>query len=149
MVKIPWESFKQGLAPGKIYYFSTKDIPTPHFHICVGRTKTDMLFFVCATSQFKTVSRFVESRGLPTETLVYINPTNFHDSPFDRETFVNCNTVSSLPLEQIRLLYEEEGFKFRGELSENYADQVLIGLHKSPLIDAEIKEAIPLPPSMY
>lgn len=98
----------------------------------------------CCTSQFDTVRKFVESRKLPTETLVWISPND----PFRKDTYINCNSTIPYTVEEFKVMYESDTIKFSGEISENHYEQILIGLHKRTMIDRELKQVIPLPESL-
>lgn len=142
---LTWEIFISTIAERKVYLFSTKKISTstPHYFICLKRTDTDLLIMTCCTSQFDTVRLFAEKRNLPTETLVWITP-NDQDNPFDKDTYVNCNQSFVFALDEFKELYESGKFGLSGEISESHYHQILIGLHKSPLIDEDTKTLIPI-----
>ncbi len=147
-MKVPLESFVSGIAEKKIYYFSTTEInsPSPHHFICIKRTDDDILVMSCCTSQFSTVKNFVESRKLPNETLVWIAPDkNDHNNPFTKDTYVNCNDSFTFTVDEFRERYSNDSVNLSGELSDLHYEQVLIGLHKSPMIDQETKDLIPKP----
>jgi hypothetical protein len=143
-VRLPIDVFLKSIEEKKVYFFSTEKIntPAPHFFICVRRTNNDLLIFTCCTSQFEKRRRFIESRGLPFETLVYIKPKD-DGNPFDRDTYVDCNDCEIFTLEELAEKYKTGGVEFSGEISDVYYEQILIGLHASPLIDEETKELIP------
>jgi hypothetical protein len=42
-------------------------------------------------------------------------------------------------------MYESNLIEFKGEISLTHYEQILIGLHESPLIEEEMKEDIPKP----
>jgi hypothetical protein len=42
-------------------------------------------------------------------------------------------------------MYNSNAVDYSGEISEIHYEQILIGLHKSPMIDNETKDVIPKP----
>ena len=145
-MKVPTELFIKGITEKKVYYFSSTQINTdiPHYFICIKRTDEDVLILSCCTSQFDTVKSFVESRNLPFETLVYITPAD-EINPFDKQTFVNCNEYFEYSVDDFRSKYETDSISFSGAISDGHYEQILIGIHASPLIAPEVKELIPQP----
>lgn len=150
MIKFPVEYFINGIQEKKIYYFSSNRIGTtePHYFICIKRTDNDVLIMSCCTSKFNTVKNFVESRSLPPETLVWISPKD-ENNPFTLDTYVNCNSTITHTIEELAIKYDSDAVNLSGEISEAHYEQILIGLHKSPLIDGETKDLIPRPESDY
>ncbi len=147
-MKLPADLFLSAIEERKIYYFSTTKINSeePHHFVCIKRTDNDVLIMSCCTSQFETVKKFVETRSLPLETLVWITPSDTNN-PFTKDTYVNCNNSHTFTVEEFRAMYSSDSVTYSGEVSEDHYLQILIGLHKSPLIDKETKELIPDPNS--
>lgn len=144
MVKVPTDIFIESIDNKKIYYFSSNQLNTkiPHHFICVKRNNNDVLFMSCCTSQFETIRKFVETRSLPLATLVYISPKDT-SNPFDKDTYVNCNDIQTYTIDEFRSMYESNAINYSGEISDNYYEQIITGIHSSPLIEEEIKENIP------
>jgi len=150
-MKFPTDVFLSAIDDRKIYYFSTTKINTdsPHHFICLKRTDNDILIMTCCTTQFDTIRKFVESRSLPMETLVWISPdVKDIDNPFTEDTYVNCNNSLTYTIEEFRTMYDSEAVSYSGMISESHYHQILIGIHRSPLIDNETKELIPSPDSL-
>lgn len=148
-MKIPVDLFVSAIEEKKIYYFSSTKINTnePHYFICIKKTDNDVLIMSCCTSKFETVRKFVESRCLPFETLVWITPSDLNN-PFTMDTYVNCNDTIPFTIEEFRIMYDSDSITSSGEISLNHYSQILTGIHKSPMIDDEIKELIPNPESL-
>ncbi|MCC6691551.1 MAG: hypothetical protein IT235_08475 [Bacteroidia bacterium] len=142
-MKIPTDLFLKGIRARKVYYFSNNKINTeiPHYYVCIKRTDADVLILSLCTSQFETIKRFVESRNLPFETLVFIAP-DIHN-PFTKQTYVNCNEIHEFTVEELKEMYESEAVEFSGEISEGHYVQILLGLKASPMIDDETKDLLP------
>jgi hypothetical protein len=107
-MKLPVETFVEAIAERKVYYFASERLntPEPHYYICIKKTDDDILILSCCTSQFETVKRFVETRNLPYETLVYINPdADDQNCPFYKQTFINCNEYHSYTVEDFKNMY--------------------------------------------
>ena len=103
----------------------------------------------CCTSQFDTVRRFVETRSLPMESLVWISPDESSvDNPFSKDTYVNCNSCFTYTIEEFRTMYDAETVSYSGKVSDSHYEQILIGIHSSPLVDNETKEIIPTPETL-
>lgn len=145
-MKVPIESFISSIKERKVYYFSSDkiNVDNPHYFICIKKTEQDILILTCCTSQFETIKRFVETRSLPYETLVWIKPNEEDDdNPFIVDTYVNCNKVFEHTIEEFRNKYNSDLISFSGEISMNYYSQIVNGLNLSPLIEGEIKDCLP------
>jgi hypothetical protein len=143
MIRIP-ELFADGVAEQQIYYFATAEVENPHFYICIKRTDGNILYMSICTSQFETIRKFVETRHLPFETLVFIKPnTADENNPFSKETFVNCNNVFTFTIDELTEKYINGEISYKGQLEDIYYEQLLLGIHASPLVDEEVKEFIP------
>lgn len=145
-MKLPINLFLAAIGERKVYYFSTTKINTaePHYFICLKRTDNDLLIMSCCTSQFGTIKSFVETRGLPFETLVWISPKDI-ENPFTKDTYVNCNESKTFTLDEFKDMYNSDNISYSGEISENHYKQILIGIHSSTLIDEETKLIVPNP----
>ncbi len=137
--------FLESIEAKKIYYFASNRLnsPQPHYYVCIARTEADLLILSCCTSQFETIKRFVESRNLPTQTLVYIPAGTA--AVFSLPTYVNCNETHIYTLSEFAAKYNQGLLTFKGELPEIYYEQILIGLQASPLIEEELKQRLPTP----
>ena len=148
-MKFPVNYFTDNIQERKVYYFSSTylNTNTPHYFICIKKTDDEVIILSCCTSQFETVKRFVETRSLPYETLVYISSNDSINEVFDKDTYVNCNEYYQYTVDDFRKKYEEGLIVFSGEISESHYEQILTGFHTSPMISPEIKELLPLPGS--
>lgn len=138
--------FANGIEEKGIYLFSSVYLNTniPHYFICIVRTDGDLLYLTCCTSKFETVSKFIETRHLPYETLVFIKPNEKDKNyPFVKDTYVNCNNVFLYTVEELTALYKKGEISYEGKINEVHYEQLLIGINESPLVDEEIKEFIP------
>lgn len=149
-MKLPTDLFLSSISEKKVYYFSTNKINTqdPHYFICIKRTNNDILIMSCCTSQYDTVRHYVENSNLPYETLVWITPLD-ESNPFNKNTYINCNYPISFTVDEFRSKYESDSVTFSGEISNSHYNQILIGLHSSPMIDLETKELLPDPDTIY
>lgn len=145
-MKVPSEVFISAISEKKVYYFSSTKLNTnvPHHYVCIKRSDDDILILTVCTSKLNTIQKFVDSRGLPYETLVWISPAD-KENPFTTDTYVNCNESFTYTVEEFKNRYDDESISHSGEISEAHYVQILTGLHSSPLIDGETKEAIPKP----
>ena len=133
-MKLPTELFISSIDDRKIYYFSTNKISTgePHHFICIKRTSADILIMSCCTSQFDTVRRFVETRSLPMESLVWISPDSTSpDNPFTKDTYVNCNNCFTYTIDEFKAMYSNDSVSYSGKISDSHYEQILIGIQKS------------------
>jgi hypothetical protein len=142
-MKVPVDLFLSAIEEKRVYYFSSAKINTtePHHYICVKRTPDDLLIMSCCTSQEKTITRFLDKRGLSYQTIVYIKPAA--DNPFTMDTYINCNEFKEFSIAEFRALYQSEAIEHSGEISEVTYGQIIVGMHESPLIEDEIKEILP------
>jgi hypothetical protein len=145
-MKVPTDVFLSSISDKKVYYFSSNHIntDTPHHFICLKRSDDDILIMSCCTSQFDTVSKYIETRSLPTETLVWISPKD-NSNPFTKDTYVNCNSSFTYTVDEFREMYNSESINYSGEISDNHYQQIISGIHNSPLIDEETKDMLPIP----
>jgi hypothetical protein len=143
-MKVPFELFLQAVQEKKVYYFTSAKIDSnvPHYFICIKRTDDCVLIFACCTSQFESRKKFIESRELPFETLVYIRPGE-DGNPFTKATYVDCNNCHIYTFEEFKRMYNSAAVRYSGEISQIYYEQIIIGLHASPLIAEDIKEILP------
>lgn len=146
-IKLPTEFFLTTIEERKVYYFTNHQLNTdiPHYHICIKRKSNDFLILSSCTSKFETVKKFVETRKLPVETLVYLKPSE--QNGFNKDTYVNCNEYHIKSIDDFIKMYDTDQIEFRGEISFAHYEQILIGLHESPLIEEEMKDEIPRPDS--
>jgi len=147
-MKLPTDLFLTSIDDKKVYYFSTNkySIENPHYFICIKRSPDDILIMSCCTSQFDTVKKFIETRSLPPESLVWISPdSTSSDNPFNKDTYVNCNNCFTYTIDEFRTMYDNDSITLSGKISDNHYEQILIGIQKSPLVDNETKAIIPKP----
>jgi len=142
-MKLPSDLFINSIAPRKIYYFKSDRLNTEvtHYFICLSRGDDQMVILVCSTSQFEKRKTFIESRNLPHSTLVWIEPTK--ENGFRVDSFVDCNSYFDYTIDELKNIYESNGLEYKGELSKSKFQEILIGLHDSPLIEDYIKDLIP------
>jgi len=140
--------FAQGIREKEIFLFSSDLINTvyPHFFVCIKRTENEVLILSCCTSKPASAQRFINTRGLPQETLVHI-PSQMDDalSPFLKDTYINCNGYIVHTVAELRARFEEKKLTPVGNLPDKYYDLILKGLHMSDQIDEDIKEILPKP----
>jgi hypothetical protein len=143
-ITVPVELFKSTVQEKKVYFFSSTKLNTekPHYFICIKRNNEDLLILSCCTSQQETVQKYIETRNLPHETMVWIKPEA--TNPFLKNTFINCNNTFIYTLDDFESMYTTGKIKYSGEISLNHYSQIVTGIHKSPLIDEETKEMIPM-----
>ena len=142
-MKFPTDTFIEAIQNKKVYYFSSTKINSdvPHHYIVVSKTDSNLLVLSICTSQFETIQRLIESRDLPNETLVYIKPNE--DNPFDENTYVNCNECFTYTIDEFRSMYDSDSIQYTGEISDAHYEQILTGIHASPLIEEEVKDSVP------
>lgn len=143
-MKLPSSLFISAVQEKKVFYFSSSRINStePHFFVCIKRTNDELLIFSCCTSKFENKRRYIESRNLPRETLVYIKPKE-DGNPFVRDTYVNCNECHIYTVQEFEQKYNSNQVEYSGEISDVYYEQIIIGIQKSPLISQETKNLIP------
>ena len=144
-MKVPTDLFLQGIEEKKVYYFSSTRLntPEPHYYICIKRTDNDILILSCCTSQFDTLRQYVETKSLPFSTLVWVSSKD-DSNPFSKETYVNCNEYHPYTLDEFKQMYDSDAIDFSGEISDCHYEQIIVGIHDSPLIEPEIKELLPV-----
>lgn len=136
------------LCKGAVYYFVEPSFTSTnegHFFVVINETpQTDSsIILVCATSQIQKKKKFVESRGLPPETLVEVVVGQYKH--FQVPTVFNCND----PLEKtkeslIQLLDEKKLNPFWDAIGEEIVKDIRRGIHLSPMVENRVKKIIPL-----
>lgn len=99
-----------------------------------------MLILVCCTSQFEKRKKFIELRGFPFETLVWLKPNSENGLKID--SYVDCNSYFDYTIDEFARLYDSDILTFEGEISEADMEQIKIGIEESPLVEESIKELV-------
>ncbi len=86
-MNVPFDLFYSSLTEKKVYFFSSSSTIGigNHRHVCITKTNDDT-FFVCTTSQEKTMNRLIEIQGLPSSTIVHVPKS---ESYLTQDTFIN------------------------------------------------------------
>lgn len=145
-MNLPPELFSLTIKEREIFLFETTKInsPDPHFFICIKKNENDILLFTCCTTKGNKREEYITKKGYPLSTLVHINHNN-SDNPFTAPTFVDCNKCIPFTIEEFEKMCNERKATYKGEISSEYYEQILIGLLASPEIDNEIKQQLPNP----
>lgn len=140
-MNVPFDLFYSSLTKKKVYFFSSSSTIGigNHRHVCVTKTDNDT-FFVCTTSQEKTMNRLIEIQGLPSSTIVHVPKS---ESYLTQDTFINCNEVFVVSKAELKREYECGNINLKGEMKDVYYSQILNGVHESILVDEEIKDIVP------
>ena len=142
-MKLPYPLFKQSIQEKKIYIFR-KNSPfgiDGHLHICLKKPDGDILYFVCCTTKYKTIEKYLQRKNIDYSTIVHIakDPFNCFD---DDDTYINCNSVHVGNLKTFFKAYSNNIVDFVGEISDNHFCQILTGINKSPIVPNEIKKSV-------
>lgn len=139
-MRLPLDLFVASIESRKIYLFSSEKIndPTSHYFVCIKRTNQDLIILSCCTSQYEKRKQFLDLQQLPYDTLVWISPKD-DENPFSKDTFVDCNSLTTHTVKEFSEMYEAHKIDLKGELDENHFHQIINGLNVSPLIDEETK----------
>lgn len=145
-MKLPTDMFLKAIEEKKLYYFSSTQLNTdePHHYVCIKKTDNDILLMTVCTSQYDTVKRFVETKKLPYETLVWIT-SNDTTNPFTKDTYVNCNKTFTFTMDEFKTMYEKDSVNYSGQIADVHYIQIVCGIIASPMIDDETKELLPDP----
>lgn len=121
-------------------YFSSDKLKTdvPHYFICIAKDDGEILILACATSQFEKRKRFIELRGFPESTLVWIDPEN----GFTKDSYIDCKNYYDYTLTRFKSLYQSDKLEYKGKISEAHLEQIHLGIKDSPQIEESIKELI-------
>lgn len=142
-MKIPTPLFLSNISQKKVYYFKSDKLNThiPHYFVCLTVGSDGIVLLTCCTSQFEKRKKFIETRGLPLSTLVWIKPNE--ENGFKINSYVDCNSYFDYTLEELGQLYETNELEYKGEISDADFNQILIGLKESPLIEESVKDKLP------
>lgn len=142
-MKLPFPLFKQSIQEKKIYIFK-RNSPfgvDDHMHICLKKPDGDILYFVCCTTKYKTIEKFLQKQNIDYSTIVHIKKDS--KNCFDNDdTYINCNSVHAGNLKTFFKAYNNDIVGFIGEISDNHFYQILIGINNSPIVPNEIKKSI-------
>ena len=143
-MKMPAKALLSTLEAGKIYFF-TMDIDSPtagHRHIFLKKKGEEFLIFVCCTSQEDTMNRLIQRQRLDPATIVWIRPDA--ENGLTKDTFVNCNFVVDLSIDEFIAAYDEGYIQSTGgnQISDAVYAQIVYGIKHSILFAEEIKECL-------
>ena len=141
-MKVPGKLFLESLICKKVYWFSANPpsgIPN-HYHICVAKTDDDFVIFACCTSQEDTMNKLIKKQGLSSSSIVYIKGGNYN---FTKDTFINCNQIYTMTIEQFSEYYDKGGVEFKSEIDLSHYKQIVKGIKESKLVAIEHKKMIP------
>ena len=145
MMLLSPELFLTSIEEQKVYYFSSNQINSdePHYFVCI-KTENGFISFSCCTSQKGTIDRFLKYTPKVSEsTIVWIDKK---DTLFKKETYINCNSDPIVYSEkELKEMYSNEEIEFKGELSDSHYNQILVGIHESPMVTDEFKETLTQP----
>ena len=140
-MKLPLPLFLKSIQEKKIYFFrDTSFGVSKHMHICL-KVNGNVLYFMCCTTKYKTIERFLQKQNIDYSTIVHIakDPTNCFD---ETDTYINCNSVYECTSSDFAKAYIKDQISFVGEVSENHYYQILKGIHNSPMVAEFIKESL-------
>jgi hypothetical protein len=143
-MKIPFTLFFKSIEEKKIYFFGKNNSfgVSEHMHICLKRPDGNILYFVCCTTKYNTIVKFIEKLKIDYSTIVYIAKDNKNCFNEDA-TYINCNNVHRCTKKEFENSYNNDSVTFIGEVSDNHYDQIIRGIKESPLIAQEIKDMLP------
>lgn len=127
----------------EIFYFSTDKINSAqaHYFICIKKGLNEIMLFTCCTTQKEKRERYLQLKNYPLTTLVYIQPSSTNG--LKEDTWVDCNSFFSFTSEEFTNLCTSNKIEFKGEVSDIYYEQILVGLHASPAIEESAKMSFP------
>lgn len=123
-----------------IYKFS-KEFPSDqeqgipdHYHICV-RVADSYIIFNCCTSQSGKVKDRIEFFGR-----TYVEVKNKRQTRFTEPTFVDCDNVYSISIEDFNQYFEESKVEFAGRISGGDYQNIVKGILQSDLVEESTKK---------
>lgn len=137
------QEFLDGVGHKKIYYFVSHHIrhsPEPHYFVCLGVDNGGVILMNCFTTQMNKKIEYVESRGLDTSTLVFVNPTT--ENGLTKDCGINCNDVYMHSKDEFEALFNSGDIRLKGELEDRYYAQVYQGVKNSDMVEEELKKKI-------
>lgn len=148
-MKLPKAAFAGLIRERCAFYFQSDNLHSdePHYFIVLKRTAEEIVLMSCCTSQRKKREQFLIKNNIDFSTLVWIPQAP--ENPLTRETFVDCNSVHLFHVSELVQKYEEGVIDMEThtywKISETSYEQIIIGIHNSPLIEEEIKALLPKP----
>ncbi|MCF2489150.1 hypothetical protein [Dyadobacter sp. CY347] len=138
-MEVSFETFYQVLKEKSILYFSLnyQGNPDPHYYVLLDKGTEILLFSVC-TSKLDTILNYVKRRNLDYDTIVFIQ--NEPDKPFSKNTYINCNSPVSIPVEDFKKMFNEGKIKYKDQLDDEHFELIINGILKSRLVERKIKK---------
>lgn len=143
-MRLPDSLYLSLLKEGQIYFFSLDSSVGigNHRHIFLKKSREDILFFSCCTSQEDTMNRLIQLQKLDPSTIVWIKPDACNG--LKKDTFVNCNSIQRISKEEfIAACENNEITSMNCRISENHYKQIANGIRKSKLVSGEVQECFP------
>lgn len=130
---------------GVVYYLAEEfeTSTEPHFFVLLNKEpRTDeCLLLVCASSQVEKRKQIRQKLGFPSETLVFISPTEF--PLFTKDTVIDCNSVFEKNTHFLIERMEQDKLKICSEIMPNLIVEKLIqGVLASSQVTRRIKKML-------
>lgn len=145
-MEVPPEVHIKGtIQTGSVYYFSVSQISSDEPHYCVVLNhvpnSNDLIVLAVASSKVEKRKGYVARQNLPQETIVEILPG---ESPlFRKHTVFDCNSIIQEPLQTIIEKLACGELTVKSQLPDSILQSILLGVHKSPVVEKEIKKMLP------
>jgi len=131
------------LRSGTVYYFEHRGLLSgqPHFFIVLNADPQfdRLLILAVGSSQIDKVQR--RRAGLPPETLVVVDQSNYPD--FSKPTIIDCNQVFELSKAELIQKFKARELRHHLDLPSDVLDKVWTGVRASPRVDEIHKRLLP------
>jgi hypothetical protein len=130
---------------GKVLLFSNPrfdDENSKHYHVTLNPNtqETEILYFLCASSQVEKVKKRARYRKQHKDTIVEIDPKDC--DTFRLPTVLDCNQVYPFPKEVIVKGLDRGLIEIKGTIPEEVVRKALQGIAKSTQVETEVKESL-------
>lgn len=139
---IPFER-RLSLRSGTVYYFTHRGIYSaePHYFAVINADpiSSHVLIMAVGSSQISKVQD--RRKGLPPETLVIVDPSEYPD--FTKPTVIDCNQVFELTHEELAQKFRTRELRHHHDLPKAVLEKIWTGVHNSPRVDDIYKSMLP------
>ena len=131
------------LRSGTVYYFSHYGLNSsePHFFAIINADPLANKVLLMAVGSSRIAKVQERRRGLPPESLVVVDPSEYPD--FTKPTIIDCNQVFELSREELVQKFKAKTLRYHRDLPQAVLEKIWRGVRASPRVDDNQKKLIP------
>jgi len=131
------------LRSGTVYYFEHRGLSSvePHYFAVINADPQANKVLIMAVGSSQVAKVQERRKGLPRETLVIVEPSEYPD--FSKPTVIDCNQVFELSKEELIQKFKAREIRYHKDLPEAVLKRIWQGVRVSPRVDETHKNLIP------